>query len=378
MKILSKFVVHQGAEPALFPGLTRAANGDLLVSFCTEFDCQPGGAAHLLRSSDGGRAWSTPVKIVGSRKPDGCINLSVGLATLRDGSVLFPCCDARITRTWDQHDADLIILRSGDHGLTWSAPAPIPVGVKEPFAYGRIVELSSGDLVCPIWGKRVAEEQWTSGLVRSRDGGRTWGEYVSIAYDPEAQVSPPPSPSPLKGEGKSFPSPPEEEGQGEGEIVYHCAGYNETTLLELPDGRVLAILRQQGVEGCKRDLYRSVSGDRGRTWSKPARLDLWGTSPSLHLMPSGDVLLGYRNHLGNPQGLTEPGVGLSVSRDGGLTWSGHMILEDPLGYRYRHEFEAGYPAFLDLDDHRTLAAFYSFDPTLPAERYLAANILSVT
>jgi Neuraminidase (sialidase) len=248
MKILSKFVVHQGPEPALFPGLTRTTNGDFLVSFCTEFDCRPGGDAHLVRSSDEGRTWSAPMKILGSRKPDGCINLSVGLATLRDGAVLYPCCDARITRTWDQHDADLIILRSGDHGRTWSAPAPIPVGVKEPFAYGRIVELSSGDLLCPIWGKRVAEEQWTSGLVRSRDGGRTWGEHVSIAFDPEAALTLVP------------PSSDE----------YHCAGYNETTLLELPDGRVLAILRQQGVEGRKRDLYRSESSDGGRTWSKPA------------------------------------------------------------------------------------------------------------
>jgi hypothetical protein len=354
MKITEKFVVYQGAEPALFPGLTRASNGDLLISYCTRFDCQPGGRAYLLRSENEGRKWSAPASIHRSEKTDGCINLSVGMTTLRDGSVLYPCCDARITRTWDQHDADLIILRSGDHGLTWSAPAPVPVGVKEPFAYGRIVELSSGDLICPIWGKRRAEEQWTSGLVRSQDGGRNWGEHVAIAYDPDAALV----------TGATDPD------------VFHCAGYNETTLLELPDGRILAILRQQGVEGRKRDLHRSESSDGGRTWSKPGRLNIWGTSPSLHLMPSGDVLLGYRNHLGNPQGLAEPGVGLSLSRDGGLTWSEHMMLEDPRGYRYRHEFDAGYPAFLDLDEHRMLVAFYSFDPTLPAERYLAANIVT--
>ena len=354
MKILSKFVVHQGPEPALFPGLARAANGDLLVSFCTRFDCQPGGKAYLLRSTDEGRSWSKPVLVLRSRKPDGCINLSVGLTTLRDGTVLYPCCDVRMTRKWDQHDADLIVLRSADHGRTWSDPAPCFAGVMEPFAYGRILELADGTLLCPIWGKRVAEEQWTSGLVRSCDGGRTWGEYAVIGYDPKAALV----------TDETDPT------------VFHCAGYNETTLLEVPDGHLLAVLRQQGVHGGRRELDSAMSADGGRTWSVPTRMELWGTSPSLHLLPSGLIVLGYRNHLGNPQGLGEPGVGVSISHDNGLTWSGHILLEDPKGHRYAHEFEAGYPAFLPMGDGSLLAVFYSYDPALPSERYLAANILA--
>jgi len=353
LKILDTFVVHQGTEPALFPGLTRAANGDLLVSFCTRFDCLPGGEAYLLRSSDNGRTWSPPTLILRSKKPDGCVNLSVGLTTLRDGTVLYPCCDVRMTQKWDQHDADLVILHSPDHGRTWSAPKPIPVGVKEPFAYGRIIELKNGDVLCPIWGKRDAVEMWSSGLARSRDGGRTWGEYVAIAYDPQAV--------PIYC-GSADES--------------HCAGFNETTLQELPDGRVLAVLRQQGVAEGRRELYRSISTDRGKTWAEPARLPLWGTSPSLHLVTSGEVLLGYRNHLGNPQSLTAPGVGLSTSHDGGETWTGHLLLEDPKGYSYGHEFDAGYPAFLNLDGGQVMIVFYSFDPSWPSKRYLAANILS--
>jgi BNR repeat-like domain len=352
MKIIRRFVVYQGAEPALFPGLARAANGDLLVSYCTTFDCQPGGEAYVLRSCDEGHTWSDADLLVHSRKTNGCINLSVGMTTLRDGTVLYPCCDACITRKWDQHDADLIILRSTDHGQIWTRTAPIPVKTKEPFAYGKIIELKSEEVLCPIWGKRMDEEPWRSGLIRSLDKGVTWGDYRTIAYDPGAMSS----------------------RQPDGEEV-HAAGFNETSLLELPDGRLLAILRQQGVQGGMRELYRSASTDGGGSWSTPKRLSMWGTSPSLHLTPSGAVILGYRNHLGNPQGLETPGVGVSVSHDAGETWGEHFMLEDPKGYRYLQEFEAGYPAFLTMQDGSMMVVFYSFDPSRN-DRYLAGNILS--
>jgi len=352
LTVIEKFIVYKGCQDeALFPGLTRAANGDLLASFCTQFDCQPDGKSFLIRSSDKGRTWNTPVPLVRSMKPDGCINLSVGLTTLKDGTVLYPCCDTRITRKWDQHEADLLILRSHDHGATWSDPLPIGTGMLEPFAYGKIIELRNGDLLCPIWGKRVAEEPWRSGLVRSRDGGHTWDLHVTIGYDSNTRL----------------PSP-------QGEVV-HCAGFNEATLVELQDGRILAVLRQQGVGRALRQLFQGVSCDGGQTWSVPQPMSLWGTSPSIHLTASGQLLLGYRNHKGNPQGLATPGVGISLSKDFGATWIEHRLLEDPQGYQYQHEFEAGYPAFLDLDRHRTLVLFYSYDPALDSPRYLAANLL---
>lgn len=370
MKIIDKFVVYQGKEPALFPGLTRAANGDLLVSFCTTFDCQKGGKAYLLRSSDDGRTWPDATVLLRSRNSDGAINLSVGMTRLRDGTILYPCCDARITRKWDQHDADLIILQSKDHGNTWTDGTPVRVGMKEPFAYGGIIELKNGEILCPIWGKRTSNEPWRSGIVRSRDGGLTWGEYRTIAYDRSAQsVSRPPEQVLL-----SHCNVSSLDGKDQNEPEFHCAGFNETTLLELPDGRVLAILRQQGVNGGQRELYRCISSDQGRTWSSPTRLDVWGTSPSLHLHPNGTIMVGYRNHLGNPQGLETPGVGVSVSHDAGETWGEQFMLEDPKGYRYLQEFEAGYPAFLTMENGSVMVVFYSFDPSRN-DRYLAGNLL---
>jgi hypothetical protein len=365
--VLDSFVVYKGCQDeALFPGLTRAANGDLLVSFCTQFDCQPGGEAFLIRSMDEGRTWDTPISLVRSKKQDGCINLSVGLTTLRDGTVLYPCCDTKITRKWDQHEADLIVVRSHDHGATWSDPTPIHTAVIEPFAYGKIIELRNGELLCPIWGKRQSDEPWRTGLVRSKDSGKTWGSHVTIGYDPNPTL---PTPHASSVTSHSSPLTPHE--------PMHCAGFNEATLVELPDERILAVLRQQGVGPNIRQMFQSQSLDGGLTWSEPQPVALWGTSPSLHLTASGLLLLGYRNHIGNPQGLEAAGVGISLSEDFGATWTEHRLLEDPQGYRYQHEFEAGYPAFFDLDGHRTLVVFYSFDPALTAKRYLAANLLDV-
>jgi len=368
--ILETSVVYKGSQDeALFPGLTRAANGDLLVSFCTQFDCQPGGEAFLLRSLDEGRTWDTPVSLVRSKKPDGCINLSVGLTTLRNGTVLYPCCDTKITRKWDQHEANLIVLRSHDHGATWSDPAPIGTDVIEPFAYGKIIELTDGDLLCPIWGKRQSDEPWRTGLVRSQDGGHSWGEHVTIGYDSNTRLPATTPVTPLSPYPLLYPLAPQE--------PVHCAGFNEATLVELPDGRILAVLRQQGVGPNVRQMFQSLSLDGGHIWSAPQPMALWGTSPSLHLTASGLLFLGYRNHIGNPQGLTAAGVGISLSEDFGATWTEHRLLEDPQGYQYRHEFEAGYPAFLDIDHDRTLAVFYSFDPTRSSNRYLGANLLGL-
>jgi hypothetical protein len=51
-----------------------------------------------------------------------------------------------------------------------------------------------------------------------------------------------------------------------------------------------------------------------------------------------------------------------------------LLLDDPLGYQYRDEFEAGYPAFLTMGDGAIFVVFYSYDPSVQ-ERYLAANVL---
>jgi hypothetical protein len=98
---------------------------------------------------------------------------------------------------------------------------------------------------------------------------------------------------------------------------------NETALLVLPDGGLLAMLRGNDADAA---IWCARSDDGGYRWSSPSPV----TGPRQHgadaiLLASGDILLTYGNR--NPPYRVEG----RISRDGGRTWvddivtfSGHL------------------------------------------------------
>lgn len=90
---------------------------------------------------------------------------------------------------------------------------------------------------------------------------------------------------------------------------------NETSILRLKSGRILALLRQQPVyEG----LFKSHSDDEGLTWSEPRPVGLYGEAPALLLLPDDSILMIYRGMIRKNRKCR---VALSLSRDNGETWS---------------------------------------------------------
>jgi hypothetical protein len=202
--------------------------------------------------------------------------------------------------------------------------------------------------------------------LESTDEGKTWGEYRQIAYDPEAGCRP-------------------------------DNGFNETSIAELPDHTLLAIMRQQrvGTHGgpCGQyvepadHFYRAVSHDLGKSWSAPERLDLIGTSPALHVTPGGLLMLAYRNSPQvdapdksldeRPQADGNYGLAIRVSCDQGRTWVNEFHLEDPQGLKYSVRLQPGYPDLVDLPGGNILVIFFS-----PQSKdgktsfYTAVNILA--
>ncbi len=341
--VTRKMVVYDGA-PSVQPGIVRAKNGDLVVSFMSRNNL------YTVRSKTNSADWDAP-RLVAS----GAFS-EVGMTTLRDGVILLPftqefvkepCCQVRRYTTF--------VYSSKDNGMTWEGDEPINVPMREPIPYGKLIELPGGKLLMPVWGSLRLGERWQVGTFESADHGKTWGHYTRIAFDSKAGCRP-------------------------------DNGFNETSLAQIPDGALVALLRQQRVGSgggpCDtytepaENFYRSVSRDRGNTWSEPERLSLIGTSPALHLLADGTLLLGYRNNPQNPTDNQRYGMAIRVSADRGATWVNELSLQDPKGLSYDAKAQPGYPDFVDLPNGEILVVYHSIEMRDgKRSHYIAANAI---
>jgi hypothetical protein len=114
-------------------------------------------------------------------------------------------------------------------------------------------------------------------------------------------------------------------------------GFVEPAITLLDDGRLLCIMRS----GHRFPLYASWSDDAGRSWSAPMYTGLdRGCDPCLITLQDGRVALSWGRRfpegwsIVTPEGdkgrFEFPGYGyttLSISMDGGLSWTGHKVME---------------------------------------------------
>ncbi|MDO8187102.1 sialidase family protein [Conexibacter sp. JD483] len=363
------------STPAMFPGVTQTSDG-LLVSFSTVPDGMPGGQVGVVRSRDGGRTWGEPTIVVEPADDDEAALTQVALRRLGDGTLLMPFCRLRIRGGYANRQATLHMARSEDDGETWELSDPLELDFLEPLTYGAVVETHPGRVLVPIWGREREGERWRSSVAVSDDGGRTWARgTTTIAYDPDARLR------------SAYAAPRANSLDASGEPLFDniadpdfrphadVDGFSETSVARLSDGLLVAILRQQGVGGDEALwLYRSESRDDGASWSAYERLDLTGMSPALHVLADDTLLLGHRVYAPDGGG-ARPATVVAHSHDGGRTWVDHVELIDPKGFRWTSEYQTGYPDFAELEDGSVLAVFYSLDPALGNQRYLAANLL---
>jgi len=303
-------------DGGLFPVL--ALTGDTIVAVLR------GGAGHLgldgrievVRSLDGGQSWTPPAVVADSDSDDRnpAFGVTAGgtlvMAYHRQGNY-----DEQ--GNWRRRDdmeasrVEIRVTRSQDGGLTWEQPYPLGVDLLQSGSpYGKIVALADDTLLMPIYGRPVPAllgshaaavkgDGDCSYLVRSHDDGVTWGEPSLIAVN-----------------------------------------MNETALVVLPDGDLVALLRGIAPEQA---LHSSRSTDGGHTWSPPVQV----TGPRQHpadlvQLQNGDLLLTYGNR-------TAPyRIEGKISRDGGRTWLPPLLtFSAPLyGYHLPPErpTDLGYPS----------------------------------
>ncbi|SDT21601.1 BNR repeat-like domain-containing protein [Jiangella sp. DSM 45060] len=347
------------SESAFRPAAVRAPNGDILAVFNTTGDVQAGGLIRLIRSTDDGRTWGDPVTLKApSLFENGSVWSSRGMTTLSDGTILLPFNEGVNYSPYNNRDSVLYVARSTDSGQTWDGldePVELPAQTREHWACcSRVLELDDGSLLMSMWGtERLVEDwqtdpmRWRAAVMRSHDGGRTWTDYSTIAYDPH--------------------TPPGPLGNGS-----RGGGVNEVAMTQLPDGRLMAVIRYDltGVQSPNPFwMYLSYSEDLGRTWSDPVATPVMATTPSLAAapctaeLPPGEtkLMFGYRTHSENGRNPTplEPHPDLaavSVTFDAGATWRHRLLLESPTGESFQ-DFRSAEPEFVRLDDGSILTLF---------------------
>jgi len=297
------------------PLVCRLGNDEVLAVF-QAWDADSDWRILSSRSGDGGRHWSEPRVLVDG--PDSEGNLALGV--LRDGTVLLGYETFQILRDKDGPPARYLayqVMRSSDHGRSWSSPVKIPDDPESLAlaSYSSVVQLPDGTVLMPLYAYVEGEEgeasrksspRHFSYLYRSRDGGRSWGDRSLIA-----------------------------------------AGFNETNLVRLKSGKLLAAMREEQKPPGRSALAESSDG--GRHWSRPRYVTGASQHPAgLLQMPDGTIVLSH--------GVRHPPYGAQalLSRDEGQTWDRTRKLM--LGY---HSWGGGgYPCTIRLDSGHLLTLYY--------------------
>lgn len=233
-----------------FPGLVRCANGDLLAGWRRSGGHATEGHAYLSRSTDNGATWGTEYRPLLAYAPD---YGTVTLARLSD--------DRIVLSAWIGDTPQARIHYSSDHGATFGASVPIAHGFTfQSVIEGPVVESANGHLLTAVWGRNTEDNplRCSVKVVRSTDGGATFGQPVELANGPAFNRF-----------------------------------WNEAALTVLPDGEVLCIIRE---ETAPVTLWVCRSKDSGATWSAPTALHghptgRWSGAPKPTWLPELGVFI---------------------------------------------------------------------------------------
>ena len=130
-----------------------------------------------------------------------------------------------------------------------------------------------------------------------------------------------------------------------GDLSVIARRHNEVAVLPLKNGHLIAALRSDAGH-----LATSVSSDKGRTWSEPVQVTKNREHPGdLLRLSTGSIVLTYGQR-------NKPyGVEAMVSRDEGKTWDRKRRVT--LAWDGDHT-DLGYPVTVERADGRLVTAYY--------------------
>ena len=278
-------------------------------------------------SRDGGESW-TPPRTIAQMSHD---TDHMALGQTSDGSLVlcFVQPHAYQNGLWDTaqvHDGPVYMVRSSDGGEEWTEPVtidtsstPVPDGCNP---HGKMAQLPDGTLLMSLYFRYRAGQpeasyqqhgQFGTYLLRSRDGGKSWGDGSLLAD-----------------------------------------GFVEPTLYVLPSGRLIGLV-VQFMPG--RNLWQTESDDGGYTWSAPRPITDYHeySGSSLLLLRDGRLLLAY-GHRSFPGG-----VRAMVSDDEGQSWKDEKVI---LSAESVYQFCGG-GSSVQLPNGKIVTAYFQHQGTGP-------------
>ena len=240
---------------------------------------------------------------------------------LRDGSLLGYSFKTQAAPYNVGRNVRFTAYRSTDEGRTWTSEDAL-FDMGSYWQGGRAasipLELANGDIVMAVYGKYTDSSTYRVQLQASTDGGRTFVRRAVVAPDDAGN------------------------------------SYNETGLAQLPNGKLLAVVRHHVADssGALNDVVTPVwttSTNNGATWAPLQNLSvsfpygydpmddttktLEGVAPDLKLMPNGVLVL--------RSGRPDNWVAISTNGEG-TGWVGQLTYRNCPADGYRLHGSTGY------------------------------------
>ena len=287
-------------------------------------------------SKDRGRTWSGKITL---QENFGVDNVKhPNLLRLPSGEILF----SFTVRDIANRDLKIYLKRSRDECETWTKPVQISPsgGVYFTNADHSLLH-SSGRIILPChWAEFYGRgDHYNAFCLYSDDEGKTWRPSRKRVDLPKR-------------------------------------GAEEPGMVELKDGSLLSMMRTTLGK-----IYRSVSKDRGETWSDAEATEL--PSPSAancikRIPKTGDLVFVWNN--ATPEALAIPGgasyhyprnpLTTAISKDEGKTWANFKDIERREGYI------SGYPS-ISLNGDEALVTYYHSSRSMSRDTDLRLKIFDV-
>jgi hypothetical protein len=280
-------------------------------------------ALMLTTSDDDGETWADPLALYAY---PGWFSLAMGgLARIADdnikvllGRILM---DLSLGGTEPMTGWYVASATTSDGGDTWSEPSPeIRLFPEWTELYGASNphRLGDGRLLWAVMGTRGRDVGWHAGVSVSDPGGDRFEPPTIIAQADDRD-------------------------------------YSDIDVVRLDDGRFLAVIREHKT----RQSVWSHSSDEGRTWSAIQPTPFLGSNIKLFRLRSGAIACAYRDE--DP---ARRGVSLSMTDDGGATWSlGGQLYAAGSDAPHEPGSVCGYPDLVSLGSGEIGAVLHAYPST---------------